>query len=648
MKVYRDGHRFEQVEVQLVRLDRLARDGAAMALLVELGELEQGILDATHPTADGWSELERDLRLTSLTAGAAFVADWSGRSASFNLTHARRLIGALRAHELPALVAVKPPEGYVHYALDPGGYAAAARAYVAAVGPRQARRSVVVGVRSIGTSLSAVVAATVGSERSLTIRPRGEAGERHVVADRDLCSLLVDWTTARDVLVVDEGPGATGETFAAVAGWLRSLGVPHDRIVLFPSRGWGLEFAPVERRHWFEAARKFPPPNGDGLAVRAAARLGLGELVDISAGQWRAAVPGAASAPAGVGHERRKYLALDAGGHRVMLRFAGMGRWGAASFERLTALAAAGAGPEPIGCADGFLAYRWVDGRPVSRSVVSRAVSLPMSARLIFLPIESPPDSTLAAGRPAGSRSSSGRSADGTGSPAEAARAAASPDGVAQRRGIASRTGPSDRGCSPSAYQPARADFHLAIAEYLSRRIGLFQTGQPVDLAPLHSMLVENAPEALGADPPGLAKIVALLERLPEREAVVSDARLQPWEWLRTATGYVKTDAVDHGDGVRLPGPTDPAWDLAAAAVEYQPPESTVSCLVERCASALRQSERDLAAATALYRPIYAAAALGDVTLAAREAADHEDRRRFEHESRRYATALADALHRFA
>src|SRR5690606_29734487 len=36
--------------------------------------------------------------------------------------------------------------------------------------------------------------------------------------------------------VIDEGPGLSGSTFAAVVSGLRQLGVPSDRVVLFPSR----------------------------------------------------------------------------------------------------------------------------------------------------------------------------------------------------------------------------------------------------------------------------------------------------------------------------------------------------------------------------------------------------------------------------
>jgi hypothetical protein len=42
-----------------------------------------------------------------------------------------------------------------------------------------------------------------------------------------------------------------------------------------------------------------------------------------------------------------------------------------------------------------------------------------------------------------------------------------------------------------------------------------------------------------------------------------------PHEWLRTPTGLLKTDALDHHDDHFYPGPTDIAWDVAGFAVEF-------------------------------------------------------------------------------
>ena len=52
---------------------------------------------------------------------------------------------------------------------------------------------------------------------------------------------------------------------------------------------------------------------------------------------------------------------------------------------------------------------------------------------------------------------------------------------------------------------------------------------------------------------------------------VIADGRMQPHEWLRTPAGQIlKTDSGSHGDDHFFPGPTDIAWDMAGAIVEWR------------------------------------------------------------------------------
>jgi hypothetical protein len=365
-----------------------------------------------------------------------------------------------------------------------------------------------------------------------------------------------------DVLIVDEGPGATGESFAAVAAWLRQLGVADRRMVLFPSRTWGMPLAPAERQTWFAAARKYAPAATDERPARIAAQLGLDSLEDLSAGRWRAVVPGAAEEPAGAGHERRKYRGRDGSGLAYAIRYAGLGSWGGATVGRAAALAGAGVGPEVVAYTNGFLACAWIDGRPARR----------------------------------------------------------------------------DAGGDPA--------FLAALQAYLCARARLPGTATTVQTGPIVEMLLENAAETLGANPPGLAAAARRLERLPAREAVIPDARLQPREWVRTPAGYVKVDAIDHGDGLRLPGPTDGAWDLAGAAVEFDLDDAAAADLVRRTAAAGGGSLPELADAVAAYRAPYVAFCAGEAALAAWEAPSPEDRRRLDAEMSRYRSALARELSR--
>lgn len=560
MIVYRDGARPEPAAARLARLRRLVDRAAVAALLVEAGELEQGVLDAASPDRDDWGPLERRLRSLSLAAGHAYLAVDRGEDPAPQLAAARAALARLEAGPLPAVIQVRPPEGYVHYAVDPAGYAAAAAAYGREAGPGRAANALVVGVRSIGTSLSAAVAAALRARAGVTIRPRGSPGGRRVVATPALAAhCRARLAEGGDVLLVDEGPGATGETLAVVADWLASLGVGRERLVLIPSRAHGMPLAPEHRRAWFEAARKFAPPPDDARPGRAAARFGVVDLLDLSAGAWRACVPGAAGLPACVVHERRKYLCRDGRGRRYALRYAGLGAWGDAVAERAGRLADAGLGPPPLGSADGFLVLPWVEGRPAG---------------------------------PAATR---------------------------------------DRA------------FLRALAAYLAARTRVLRTGAAAETGPILEMLEANAREALDGRDAGLSAAVRRLERLPEREAIIPDARLDLHEWIVGAHGYVKVDALDHGDGVRLPGPADPAWDLAGAVVELGLDASAAAELAARHADATGDSRRGAAEALTAYLAPYAAWRLADALLSMREA-EGGDRLRFRLCAARYRRALDAAL----
>ncbi|HEX6940428.1 MAG TPA: hypothetical protein VF158_13520 [Longimicrobiales bacterium] len=564
MIVYREAGRVVATAGEFAALRRAAAAGDALDFLVRLGELEQAVADALHPCEDGWTAVDAAFRRASLGAASAFLAADRGRASPAALRSVLAPVAAF-AGALPARVVIRPPEGYAHYALDPGGYARAAAAYRLDAGAVRAARAVVIGVRSIGTSLSAVVAAAVGSDRTATVRPRGASGERRVAVDAALARRVLDWARdGADVLVVDEGPGATGETFAAVAAWLRELGVDDRRVVIFPSRAWGMPLAPPERAAWFGAVRKFPPPVGDDRPERVAARFGLESPVSLCAGRWRELVPGTAGFPACAGHERVKYRASRRDGGVALLRFAGLGRWGADAAERAERLARLRAGPDVLGLDEGFLVLGWIDGAPLARR----------------------------AGR-----------------------------------------------------DPA---FLAAAARYLAARAAALRTGRGVDREPILEMLRANAAEAMGPAAPGLGGALRRLERLPPAEAVIADARLQRREWIRTPAGFTKVDAIDHGDGLRLPGPVDAAWDLAAAIVEFRLDDAAAALLVRRCAGPGRAEAAALAAAVEAYRPAYAALQLGDATLSLHEATTPGDRSRWAAEVARYRAALATALRRAA
>ena len=89
----------------------------------------------------------------------------------------------------------------------------------------------------------------------------------------------------------------------------------------------------------------------------------------------------------------------------------------------------------------------------------------------------------------------------------------------------------------------------------------LFIPAELNDLNALQEMADHNVRE-LGFD---------VSVQLELKRPVIADGRMQPHEWLLTANKKIlKTDSGSHGDDHFFPGPTDIAWDLAGAIVEWE------------------------------------------------------------------------------
>ena len=194
-----------------------ARADRLTGALIEAGELAQGLIDAQFDATG-----EDDLTPLHRAALALVRAIAHGRPAGVE-----RALSTLAGMDLPALVTCKEPEGYAHYAVYPEAYASAARARGWPSPP------FVIGLRSIGASLAAVVAAAVGASGLATLRPVGPPFRRQIHASRALRKVLSDHHGP--FIVVDEGPGLSGSSFAAAAKLLESLAVAPSRIVFMPS-----------------------------------------------------------------------------------------------------------------------------------------------------------------------------------------------------------------------------------------------------------------------------------------------------------------------------------------------------------------------------------------------------------------------------
>ncbi len=331
----------------------LQRHSELVSLFIEAGDLIGGLVDRQGKddlTVIGLSAMDALTRL-------ARCVDRSWRSGSAE-SDLRDIAARIAALDADGAIKTKPAEGYAFYALYPESYAEAARQSGLPATTR------VIGIRSIGTTLSAMVAAGLGAEAPVTVRPRGHPFDRRLV----LTDRLRDHVLANDpqaFAIVDEGPGLSGSSFASVIDWLVDHGVAQERIHLFPSHlnRPGQQASAARQKQW-RAAPKHMVSFDDlvlGGPLQGWVEDTLGPLRaplrDISGGGWRA-LNGSAAAVA-PSWEKRKFLAETDSGP-WLIKFSGLGAIAARKAHLAQRLHEAGYGPKTAGVRNGFIMQRWV------------------------------------------------------------------------------------------------------------------------------------------------------------------------------------------------------------------------------------------------------------------------------------------------
>jgi hypothetical protein len=402
MIVYGDPARCEHVQHLIAQLrdecDSLGnaincnnQSDDATSILISSGELWQGLVDEEYRLLefDEWTPLaEHCARLTM--AAAALAAD---RVASEPVETLLVELDWLAAADLPNRVTIKSPEGYAFYAVYPQLYAMAAKSL-----ERGHNEPVtVIGLRSIGTSLAAVVAhAARARELPVTVRPCGHPFQRRINVGLLLEDRILKNRDGR-YAIVDEGPGLSGSSFLSVADWLLARGVREEQLNFFPSHDneLGSAATPAHLEFWRRVRRhtvSFGGIESDVLS-RLSSELPIeisGESwEDVSAGRWRQNLLASGSQwpPAHVQQERRKYL-LQANETIWLAKYAGLGRYGQYALERGIALGNAGLSPLVHQLRDGFLIGSWLsDARPLlepgSLNSADRAALLEFVARYL-------------------------------------------------------------------------------------------------------------------------------------------------------------------------------------------------------------------------------------------------------------------------
>ncbi len=255
----------------------------------------------------------------------------------------------------PETVSVSPPEGFAYYALHPLNFADLA-AGVTVDGAAAA----IVGIRSIGTTLGAIVKAAlerrgIRAER-ITVRPQGHPFDRVTrFSGEDLRWVARQRRRGTPFLVVDEGPGLSGSSFLSVGDALVESRVPQAQITFLCSRQPDVStlLARDAQARWPGFRCCWIAPN-DQLPPDAETYIG--------GGIWRSHFVGPESEwPATwTQTERLKFFSRDC---RRIYKFEGLGRFGADVQARTAALAAAGFGVAPEHGGNGFAAYAVIAGR---------------------------------------------------------------------------------------------------------------------------------------------------------------------------------------------------------------------------------------------------------------------------------------------
>ena len=218
--IFREGRREFSGPVFLRELqERLEAKDALIDCLIQAGELEAALADLVAPGASAAAALTDSL--ASRLCGTPDARD------------PKQLVSRI---EVPNTISISPPEGFTYYALHSLDFANTV--------DRLANGSeayAVIGIRSIGTTLSAVTSAKLtglGKKATrITVRPEGHPYSRSTqFSSLHRAWILQQQSVSAHFLIVDEGPGRSGSTFLSVAEALCRAGVHQDRITIVGSR----------------------------------------------------------------------------------------------------------------------------------------------------------------------------------------------------------------------------------------------------------------------------------------------------------------------------------------------------------------------------------------------------------------------------
>lgn len=332
--------------------------------LLRAGEIECALADLRHPAASAAESLSEEIARELLL-----------READYPSAFAR-----LAAQHLPESLTTTTPEGFAYYALDPLRYPETIREFNS--GP-----SFVVGIRSVGTVLSAVSAAALRCGR-MTVRPTGHPYDRELrLTPEQLAVVRRQVDGGARFFVVDEGPGLSGSSFLATAEALERKGVSRERITLIGSHdcdGANLVAQDAEarwNRYRFVAVSPASAPEGArpfrDWDWRRESQIGEKDWP----ATWSQLTP-------------PKYISASGD---LLWKYEGLGRAGDQVRARAHALADRRFSPRLSNFARGFSAYQYVPGEALRSAEWSADLAGCLAEYLVFRRSEFAADSDAAA-----------------------------------------------------------------------------------------------------------------------------------------------------------------------------------------------------------------------------------------------------------
>jgi hypothetical protein len=334
------------------------------------GQLEQGLTDhfLTQPVGAAAQEI------TDAVA-RWFCHAFAGGAAERLTLDFQPLVAAL-GDKAEKEFRVNVPEGFAFYSLFPEQYILSAQRWARDHADVPEKSVLIVGLRSIGTTLSAVVAATLEQlgwrVRRITVRPDGSPFRRWVL-------LRTKVGQEAFALVVDEGPGLSGSSMVAAAEALTKQGIEPERVAFFPAHDKepGESASDNIRRWWRDTPRyttdlhmlRWNGKSLNELLASASAKVGKSEVAsidDASGGLWRRfAYEREDDWPAAnIAFERAKFLVTLKSGEQFLWRFTGFLSQQSASRHSPLAI-------ETVAHRSGFTATKWIPGTRLRGSDVN-------------------------------------------------------------------------------------------------------------------------------------------------------------------------------------------------------------------------------------------------------------------------------------